>query len=157
LERVLEGAHALSVGLQAFAVRLMAKPVVWPLVQARVCSFQCLLLGEQGSALSFELRVRHGLSVRLLARELPTRSSARQPGKPPTPVRQIVSNSGYAGRGPDDTDDEFLAPPPGHLCPPGVHNRTAHDSDLSYDASRSPPPLTRTHCIAGRARGRKSA
>ena len=82
MERVLEGAHALSVGLQAFAVRLMAKPVVWPPVQARVCSFQCSLLGEQGSALSFQLRVRHGLSVRLLARELPTSSSARQPGKP---------------------------------------------------------------------------
>ena len=46
---------------------------------------------------------------------------------------------------------------PGHLCPPGVHNRTAHDSDLSYDASRSPPPSTGTHCLAGRARERKSA
>ena len=67
LERVLEGAHALSVGLQAFAVRFM-QAVVWPLVQARVCGFQCLLLSEQGSTLTFQLRIRHDpFSLRLLA------------------------------------------------------------------------------------------
>jgi len=46
VKRVLKGADALGVGLQAFAVRVVAKVVVGPLVQARVCSFQFLLFGE---------------------------------------------------------------------------------------------------------------
>ena len=49
----LECAHTFGVGTQPCAVRAMPCAIVWPLVQARVCGFECLLFGEQGKPLRF--------------------------------------------------------------------------------------------------------